>query len=176
MSAPIFIDDREIEILAGRPVRKVSPKHRHAVVQGRLWAILSSLGRGRGTTGTEWRFRLDDLPGAQTRLVPDVAFLSYERWRPLVGEDRQEPPLAPDIAVEVRSPDDRLSNVMWKIRAYLKTGTLLVLDVLPEQRRIITYERDAMHEFGQDETFALESIPWLRFDVAEAFADLEPGE
>ena len=47
------IDDSEkpyIEYLAGRAVPKVSPQRRHAIVQERLWAILSALARGRGVS------------------------------------------------------------------------------------------------------------------------------
>lgn len=170
-----FVSDRmEVEWLAGHAVPKVSPKHRHAVVQLTLAGILQRLARGRGTVGTEWRFRLASEP--RTELVPDVAFASYERWRALSPEERQEPPFAPDIAVEIRSPGDRESNVVWKMRAYLDNGALLALDVLPKERCIRLFAGDGAHEFHLGETFEHQSVPWLRFTVDAAFADLEPDE
>ncbi|HEY1976525.1 MAG TPA: Uma2 family endonuclease [Candidatus Baltobacteraceae bacterium] len=171
-------DDKKpyVEWLAGRPVPKVSPKHRHAVVQWALCGIVRRLGKGRGTWGTEWRFALDERKGKRTSLVPDIAFVSYERWRPLAQEQQQEPPFAPDVAIEVRSPSDRMKNVLWKVQAYLDGGALLVLDVLPEERRIVAYDRNGATEFSSTDFFEHAAVPWLRFDVAEAFADLEPGE
>ena len=171
-------DEPEIEYLAGRAVAKMSPKHRHAVIQGSLWAVLRRLGRGYGTVGTEWRFRLSEgtQTAGKTHLVPDVAFVSYERWRPLSDPERQEPPFAPDVAIEVRSPGDRNADVMWKIRAYLDAGASLVLDVFPEQRRIVAYAAAGALEYDEGDCFECSSVPWLRFDVREAFADLEPGE
>jgi Uma2 family endonuclease len=165
-----------VEWLAGRPVPKVSPKHRHSAVQGALCAIVRHLGKGRGTWGTEWRFDLDEQKGKRTSLVPDVAFVSYERWRPLDNEKRQQPPFAPDLAVEVRSPSDRMKNVLWKVQAYLDGGALLVLDVLPEERRLIAYDRGGPTEFASGDLFEHPAMPWLRFNVPEAFADLEPDE
>jgi Uma2 family endonuclease len=156
----------------------VSPKHRHGVVQITLGHLLLTRGRGRGTVASEWRFKLGTSESelGRTELVPDIAWVSYERWRPLSAAEKQEPRFAPDIAVEIRSPDDRLSNVLWKMRAYLDHGSLLALDVLPEERRITLYAKDGIHEFALGETFSHASVPWLRFKVHEAFADLEPDE
>jgi Uma2 family endonuclease len=169
-------DDRAIEYLAGQPVRKMSPEHRHSVVQLAFGQILTRLGRGRGTTGSEWRFRLSESAENRTELVPDVAFISYEHLQQFAEAQRQEPPCAPDIAVEVRSPDDRESRVLWKIRSYLDAGTLIVFGVFPDQRLIVAYTRDGKHEFPIGTKFEHAPIPWLRFDTAEAFALLEPWD
>jgi Uma2 family endonuclease len=165
-----------IEFLAGRPLRKVSPKHRHAAIQAAVVSLLRMLGRGRGTWGTEWRFRIDDRKKSKTHLLPDVAFVSYERWRPLSPKQRQEPPFAPDLAIEIRSPDDREADVLWKMRTYLENGSLIALDVFPEERRIVAYAADGVREFREGEAFHHPSLPWLRFEVHEAFADLEQDE
>lgn len=170
------VDDKPyIEYLAGRPVPKVSPKHRHAVVQLAIGNVFLRLGRERGTTGLEWRFRLAEGK-RKTHLVPDLAFFSYARWRALPEEERQEPRAVPDAVVEIRSPSDRESNVQWKIREYLDGGTALVLDVLPEQRRIVAYAREGTREFGAGDVFEHPAMPWLRFEVEEVFALLEPTE
>lgn len=171
-------DPPAIEWLGGRAVPKVSPVHRHGVVQGRFWAILTALGKGRGTAATEWRFRLTKTTRKErrTEVVPDVAFMSYDRWRPLTPLQRQKPPFAPDIAIEVRSPRDRDADVQWKIRAYIDNGALLVLDVFPTERRIVAYDCDGVEAFTTGEMFSRTSVPWLHFHVDEAFADLEPDE
>ncbi len=68
--------------------------------------------------GTEWRFRASP-PGEDVHpLVPDIAYLSYERLRPLSPRDREVPPVAPEIVVEILSPDDREKDVIEKRRVY----------------------------------------------------------
>jgi Uma2 family endonuclease len=169
------LDDEKpyTEYLAGRPVQKVSPKRRHGKVQGALFNVLTRVASGRGEVSLEWRCRIDDAPKSKTHLVPDVAFVSYERWRPLGEQQREELPFAPDIAVEVRSPGDDLANFAWKIRAYLDNGALAALDVLPLQRRIVAHTNEGVFEFGAAETFAIDSVPWLRFEIEEAFVGLD---
>ncbi|HTU71081.1 MAG TPA: Uma2 family endonuclease [Candidatus Baltobacteraceae bacterium] len=145
------IDDSEkpyIEYLAGRAVPKVSPKRRHGIVQGRLWAILQELARGRGDVATEWRCYLPAEP-RRTSLVPDVAFISNERLAPLTEDEREMPQSAPDIAIEVRSEDDKRKNLGWKIAAYLRHGAVLVLDVLPLERRIVAHTRAVARIHGR---------------------------
>lgn len=172
-----FVDEKPyIEYLAGRAVRKVSPKHRHSMVQFAFCELLNRLGRGRGTAGPEWRFRLAE-GSRKTHLVPDASFMTYERWRALAtDEEREEPPYAPDVAVEIRSRGDRESNVQWKIRAYLDAGTLLVFDVFPKQRRFVVYAKEGSREYLPGMTFEHTAVTWLRFEVDEAFAYLDPTE
>src|SRR5579872_839518 len=92
-----------LEWINGRAVQKVSPQRKHALAQTGFAIALGTWARttGAGMVGTEWRFQVAP-PGEERRpLVPDVAFLSYERSAGLDGEDREVPLVAPDIAVEV---------------------------------------------------------------------------
>ena len=161
-----------IEILGGWVLPKVSPKRRHAMVQGALFAILRQLARDRGDVGTEWRCMLARSP-KKTTLVPDVAFVSRERLAPLDEEARELPPFAPDIAIEVRSPSDKVKFRVSKIRAYLDHGSTVVLDVHPRTRIIRAFTRDGVREFHEDDRFECAALPWFSFDVREAFADLD---
>lgn len=169
------IDDSRkpyIEYLAGRAVPKVSPKRRHGMVQGALFAILREQARGRGDVATEWRCYLPAEP-RRTSLVPDVAFISNERLAPLSEDEREMPQFAPDIAIEVRSQGDQRKNLDWKIAAYLRHGAALVLDVLPLERTIIAHANDGIREFVEGDTITCAAFPWLAFDVCFAFADLD---
>ena len=94
------------------------------MVQGKLWAILHDLASGRGDVGTEWRCYLTQEE-RRTSLVPDVAFVSRERLATLSYEERERPHFAPDIAVEVRSPDESRRIREWKIALYLRCGGTL---------------------------------------------------
>lgn len=169
------IDDSEkpyIEYVAGRAVPKVSPKRRHGMVQGALFAILREQTRGRGDVATEWRCY---LPAEERRssLVPDVAFISNERLAPLSDDEREMPQFAPDIAIEVRSDGDKRKNLDWKIAAYLRNGAVLVLDVLPLERVIRAFSTDGIREYREGERLTCDALPWLAFDASEVFADLD---
>jgi hypothetical protein len=70
-----------LEWVNGRALQKVSLKRQHAVAQAGFAAALITRARANksGVVGTEWRFQIEP-PGEERRpLVPDVAFLSYQR-------------------------------------------------------------------------------------------------
>src|SRR5580692_10724586 len=98
-----------LEWIGGRAVQKVSPQRKHALAQTRFAIALETWARagGRGTVGTEWEFRLQPPGEVRRPLVPDVAFISFERL-PYDDEAAADiPHVAPDVVVEVLSPRDR---------------------------------------------------------------------
>jgi|SRR5579862_8875906 Uma2 family endonuclease len=173
MPREILIDPPEIEYLDGRPYPKVSPKLTHSLVQGALVRLLHRCAGKRGRVGPE----LDVYPGpadaGMTKFVPDVAYVSMERLRSLSAKDREEPPFSPDVAVEVWSPTNDRRYLNLKIARYLATGAILVLDVDPYARTIAAHDGSTIRAYRDGESFEHPAMPWLRFDVAEAFADLD---
>ncbi len=163
------------EYLDGEVYPKVSPRQRHAVVQGTLYAIIRTQGAGRGQCGTEWDV---GLPGRAeiAKFIPDVSFFSFERLRAMSEEDREFPPCAPDVAVEVISPGDKRAYLERKIALYLSHGSIIVLDVDPLERTIRVYDRDGAALLREGDRFEHAAVPWLRFDVREAFGDLDIPE
>lgn len=173
MQAELISDGTSMEILDGERRRKVSPRSSHSVVQGLLCSIIQRCGAGSGIAGTEWDFRLGMVDGSVTLLVPDVAFVRFDRLATLPREDRERPTIAPDIVVEVWSPSNDRPFVESKIRKYLACGTTLVLDVDPRTRTILAIDADGTQGFARDEAFERASVPWLRFPVGDAFAGAE---
>ncbi|HUZ48367.1 MAG TPA: Uma2 family endonuclease [Candidatus Dormibacteraeota bacterium] len=171
---PAELRDRpEVELLDGRKYPKVSPKRTHGMVQLAMAMILVRCVGDRGDTATEWRCRLEP----QIEFVPDVAFVSFERLRPLSEAEREEPPFAPDVAVEIRSPSYRAEYGAQKTAAYLAHGSLLVLDIDPETRIVYAHARGgAPRVFHEKQTFAHENMPSLHFEVAELFARIRAQE
>jgi Uma2 family endonuclease len=170
----LLSDAMENELVDGLRCRKVSPKRKHGAVQLTLSAILRRCCGARGKVASEWRCVLES---GVDELIPDVAFFSYERLLPLSEDDRDEPPFAPDIAVEVRSPSDNAAVLRRKIDLYLTHGALLVLDVDPQTRTIFAHDRAGSRRLRCGERFSLDEVPWLEFDIAEAFEDLDmPGD
>lgn len=167
-------DPPRIEYLDGRPYPKVSPKEQHGVVQLAIGAILLAQAESRGIVGTEVRHYPEDSGYKETSLVPDVSFVCKERVEALPrGERRQKPPFSPDIAIEIRSPLDDLRFLRRKIARYLETGSVLVLDVDPETRTIVAHSAEGVRTFDETMLFEHPAVPWLRFAVAEVFANLD---
>jgi Uma2 family endonuclease len=165
-----LIDNPEIEYVEGLAYPKVSSQRKHSAVQLAMATIVKRCARGRGLVGPEWRFHL----AAKTELVPDVAFVSYERLRPLNGDDLEEPPFAPDIAVEVRSPSDRDALIIEKTKHYLAHGAELVINIDPQTRTLTAHTvQKPETRFSSGDTFSCEQVRWLVFEVHEAFADID---
>lgn len=162
-----------IEFHAGRKLRKVSPSFRHAVVEVALATIMRRCAGRSGKVLTECHFDMSIQLGTKTILVPDVAFVRRERLFGISDDYMQVPAFAPDVAVEIRSPSDRAGEREWKIATYLEAESALVLDVSPKQRTIAAFTAAGSRSFSREDTFAHDAAPWLRFDVAEAFADLD---
>jgi Uma2 family endonuclease len=162
----------ETEWVRGRPLQKVSPQRTHSLLQGALTTQLSNWAAGRGEVGPAWRFRVAPPDEDRRPLVPDVAYVSNERLRPLSDEELEVPPLAPDVAVEILSPGDRRADVDDKIATYLKAGSSLVIVVDPQRRVVEMHDRAETVRLG--ETAAIEhwALPEFSYPVGDLFAVL----
>lgn len=161
------------EILNGRVYRKMSPTSRHARVQALLVGILERCGREIGMAGTEWDFRIGIVDDSHSFVVPDAAFVRLEQLKALAAEDRDQPPIAPDVVVEVRSKGEDASVRRQKIAKYLACGSSLLLDADPATQRIEAHAREGVRAYVLGDTFEHPAVPWLVFRVEEAFAGLE---
>jgi Uma2 family endonuclease len=164
-----LIDLPEVEVLDGRPYPKVSPKRTHAQVQLALALALRRCGGKAGITATEWRFKVE----RGTELIPDVAWVSRDRLQHLSPGEVEEPPFAPDVAGEVRSPSHRPGLLIRKLAKYFAHGAQAVLDVDPHARSVLLYQRERAVRFGEGERLVSQTLPWLAFDVDELFEDLD---
>lgn len=101
---------------------------------------------------------------------PDVSFVRRERI-PAAGLPEGFWPGAPDLAVEIRSPQDRRRDVTRKVDAYLAGGTLLVWVVEPQKEHITAYRRlSAPTTLGLDDTLdAGDVVPGFRCAVRQIF-------
>lgn len=103
--------------------------------------------------------------------IPDVSFLS---WGSVPEEGAPEGywTVAPDLAVEIVSPNDRADDVHDKVLEYLDSGVRLVLVLWPKSRTVTVYVPGiAARELGTDDEFdGGEVLPGFRVRVAELFA------
>ena len=165
-----------IEWVNGRPLQKVSPKRRHSLAQGAFTVALSTWAHssGLGMAGPEWRFHVQP-PGEERRpLVPDVAFLSYTRLPYEQQLDTEEPFIAPDVVVEVRSPGDSTSDIDEKVRVYLAAGTDVVFLVDPHKRTLTVLEKAGRRTLGEHGVLTHAALPGFTLTVAELFTQPRP--
>jgi Uma2 family endonuclease len=159
------------EVYDGRAHRKMSPQRAHALLQGRLWSLLDAWATrsGEGEAGTELRVYLDP----ETSLVPDVSWISDVRLRQLSPEEREYPPFAPELAVEIRSPRQRKAGIARKTELYLAHGAIAVLDVDPRGRSVGVTTNEGASILREGDVFEHAAFPGLCLRLAEIFAPLD---
>jgi len=164
------------EWVNGRALQKVSPQERHARAQGRMMAALSvwADNTGAGRVGTEWEFRVTPPHEATRPLVPDVAFLSYDRLAYEEDDAAQIPYMAPNVAIEVASPGDRSIDIDEKVRVYLAAGASLVLLIDPREQTFTTHDGEGVRHFSRHETFKHPALPTFAIEVASVFEKPKP--
>lgn len=111
------------------------------------------------------------LEGAETVRKPDVSFVSAKRFPANQPLPTGYYKLAPDIAVEVLSPGDLVSEVDTKIEDYLKAGVKLVWIIHPTNRTVLVYRQDRTSSIFRD-TDHLDGedvIAGFRCPIAEIF-------
>jgi Uma2 family endonuclease len=101
----------------------------------------------------------------------DVAFVAAARLATITNR-KKHIPFGPDLAVEVRSPNDRDDEVEEKVQLWLSAGSQIVWVVDPEARVVVVYRRGAepvtLRE--DDEIDAGEVLPGFRCRVSDFFA------
>ena len=159
-----------VELIDGIEVPKSPTLTRHSILQGVIFSMLDAWAAPFGIVGTECRVYPVPKGERPSSLVPDVAFIAFERMAELSEFEGERPPFAPDVAVEIRSPDDRERNVARKVQIYLGYGGRLVLDVQPKRRKIVAHSRSGVRIFAEGETFKHDELSGFAFDVSAFFA------
>ncbi len=162
------------EWILGEAVQKVSPTRAHSLLQGIINDKITAWAGDRGDVGPEWRFRLLPEGSLECRpLVPDVAYISVERLAPLSDAEIEAPNVAPELVVEIISPDDKQKIRDAKRDVYLSAGVRVVLEVNPETRSFSTFGPDGEHfETRTNETWTHREFPGLELSLSEIFSVL----
>lgn len=162
-------DDYRYELVRGRLIRMSPVGFRHGAVVGNVLTLLQQHAKpGRlGTVAPEVGFVLTRHP--DTVRAPDVAFV--RRDREPARDHRGFFKGAPDLAVEVLSPDDRPSEIREKVEEYLAYGTRLVLVVDPDEEAVSIYRQQAAPiALRVEDTLDLDEVlPGFRCHVREMF-------
>jgi Uma2 family endonuclease len=123
-------DGYRYELLRGVLIRKMPPGHRHGNVVAFTTAEFVNYVRANdyGEVDAEIGYKLESDP--DTVRAPDVSWIAPENVRePIPGY----PDGAPDLAVEVKSPNDSRPEMFAKAQMWIGYGTriVLVLDPVP---------------------------------------------
>lgn len=127
------------ELIRGELVRMSPSGFEHATVAAEICALLRDYVRKEKlglVTTAEGGFRIAQDP--DTVRAPDVGFVTAVRLPSAPRRGFFEG--APDLAVEVISPDDRWSEVVAKANAWLTSGCRMVWVVDPPNRTVTVYE------------------------------------
>ena len=104
--------------------------------------------------------------------MPDVSFVAKEKI-PKRGEPLSKWKFAPDLAVEVISPNDKYDKIFDKLNEYFSAGVRQVWLVEPRFERVIVYfSPDESKTFHKTELLICEEIlPGFKLNLSDIFID-----
>jgi Uma2 family endonuclease len=161
------------ELVEGRIVRTSPTGFEHGGVELEIGVVLrtfvarSKLGRVLvGEVGVYTRRNPDTVRGA------DVLFISNERYA-RASKDKPFLDVAPELVVEVLSPDDRPGEVTRKITEYFDAGVLRVWIADPSRRTLRVHRSPGESlELGVQDTLTGDDLlPGFAVLVSELFPD-----
>jgi len=164
-------DGPRYELSEGELIMTPSPTYFHNRARDTFNARLRAFADSQKLGGvvSEMDFKLL----GETVRRPDVAFISADRLR---GIDLKQVPLrvAPDLAIEIVSQNDRAADLLLKVSQYLAAGTKAVWLFYPNTRLAYRYlpgklepevrSADAGHAFEEPEL-----LPGLSIPLAQVF-------
>lgn len=170
----------QYELVDGRLVRVTPTGLEHYYVTDSLHTAMRRHARERQlglVTLPDTGFVLSRPGGADTVLSPDIAFLGNERVRRLPERGTQASKkflaVAPELAVEVASPDQHRSEMAEKARLYLASGVRLVWVVWPGPRQVDVWiaEAGGPSTLGEDGILdGRDVLPGFTFPMRDLFA------
>ena len=161
---------RLLELIDGEIVEKM-PTEEHGSIALNIGAELRAYLRTirRGIAGTEVRYQTGK--DERNSRLPDISISVANR--PLVKDGAVIG--MPDLAVEIKSPDDSLKEMREKAEYYLANGTQIVWLVYPHQRCVEVYTLDTIELLCADDLLTGgDLLPDFSLSVAEIF--LAPWE
>jgi Uma2 family endonuclease len=165
-------DGYRYELVRGE-LRKMSPTGgRHGILVARLTTALGQYIEAHDLGllfGAETGFKLSADP--DTVRAPDVAFIRKERIPPGAFPETFWP-MAPDLAIEVESPNDAYHESEEKIADYLAAGVGMVWIVSSKRGSVTIHRPDTEPRTltGDERLEGGETIPGFHYGLDRLFA------
>ena len=103
--------------------------------------------------------------------APDIAFVRRERIE-AIGRTTRYWPEAPDLAIEVISPNDRYSEVNEKVADWLAAGTRMVVVANPRNRTVNVHTPDNTTTLTMGDTLdGGDVVPGWQMPLTDIFTD-----
>jgi Uma2 family endonuclease len=165
-------NDCRLELIRGE-LKVMSPtKPLHGILCARLAAALINFVEANElgmAFGAETGFVVEQDPDSV--LGVDASFVSRERLAAVETFEKFFP-FAPDLAVEVLSPSNTVSEIDEKITMYFAAGSRLVWIVKPKQRTIAVYNSPSdVRTLGEHDTLdGGDVLPGFTLKLSKLFA------
>jgi len=159
-------------LVRGEVHETMPPGGRHGLIAAILSMLLRLWAKNgpQGCVGVESGFLLSRDP--DTVRGPDVFYIRADRI-PESGIPEGFWTIAPDVAVEVVSPNETAEDVREKVRDYLAAGTSLVWVVYPRTQEVVAHTPDGFaRTFSRDDTLVAPPVlPGFTCTVQTLFED-----
>jgi Uma2 family endonuclease len=162
-------DELSYELDEGELVVMTKPRPLHNKIAERLFRALDRYLESH-PVGEVFIFEYLFVLGPTTKRAPDVSFLRSERANKI--DPNADIPGAPDLAVEVLSPNDTASAIRRKIRQYFAAGAQCVWIVYPETREVEVWRQPSQPQKVLQEADVLEDpdlLPGFALRVGALF-------
>ncbi len=159
------------ELIDGEIIPKVSPKYKHASVQGRFFRLIDGWCdfEQSGRVLTEWSVVLQ-RQGQDWVPVPDLTYVSYERL-PAEWEEDAPCPVLPELVIEIISPGQSFGEMTRKATDYLLAGVSRVWVVDNQAQSVTVFGADEFPQtFWIGDIISDALLPGLEIAVADLFA------
>lgn len=164
-----LLDSGRYEVVYGEIKKRPMPSPIHGRIQAKIAANLLFFAEEKnlGIVYTETHFEF----AKKLVRVPDVAFISFERF-PASGEEKSSKwHVAPDLAVEIISPTDDYEDVQEKITEYFTFDVKQVWIISPESKTLTVYfSRTNVKILTENDELVCEDIlPGFRLNLSGIF-------
>jgi len=165
-------DDFKYELVAGELIRMPPGGWEHGTVAARLARLLDEYAEAHDlgkVCAADTGFILQRNPDIVRG--PDAAFVTKARAS-AVRDARKFSPFGPDLAVEVVSPSERVSEIQEKLREYFAAGTRMVWVVYPSLRAVHIYRSPLdVRRLGENDSLDGEDVlPGFACPVRRCFS------
>lgn len=175
LSLQEFLDSPESgdrnEFVDGEIIPKVSPKYKHANVQGRFYRFIDDWCTQQqcGRVLPEWAVVLRRR-GQDWVPVPNLTYVSYERL-PSKWEEDAPCPVIPELVIEIISPGQTFSEMTQKAIDYLLAGVNRVWVVDNQAQSITVFGANELPQiFWINDTISDVLLPGLAILLVDLFA------
>ena len=164
------------ELVKGVIIHMSPTGHLHGYIEGKFYKALQAfVGQHKlgevlvGEVGIYTARHPDTVRGA------DVAYISNERMAQVQSSSYLD--VAPELVVEILSPDDRWGDLVDKLSEYFAVGVQVVWVADPKTQSVYVYRAPSkVQHFSPDDVLSGgEVMPGFSVPVAELFERQSPG-